>query len=123
MPRSPSSVLSQRGSNESGGAPVGIKIYCVLGAVALAGLAIAVPMTVLSGPLGIPLGLGLAAFGIVYAVVLVGLWNVASWAWIAATALQALGVLANLVAVRVVGLLVGLLVLGYFLHVRDAYLS
>jgi hypothetical protein len=123
MPRSPSSVLSQRASNESAEAPLGIKVICALGVVGLLGIAIYVPMTILTRPAMTPWALFMVVVGVVYAVSIVGLWSVVSWGWLLAVALQGLGVVLNLLTMNVIGLLVGVLVLAYFFSVRDVYLG
>lgn len=123
MPRSSSSVLSQRGSGNAKSPPLGIKIYCVLGVVGLVVLAIRIPLMagLIPGVGGLVAALIATLLGIVHAVSLVGLWRVVSWGWLLAVVMQGLSVVFSLFSGSVPSLLFSALILVYFFLVREHY--
>jgi uncharacterized membrane protein (DUF2068 family) len=125
MPRSSSSVLSQRGSGNAKSPPLGIKIYCVLGVVGLIVLAIRIPLLagLIPGVGGLVAALLATLIGVVHAVSLVGLWRVVSWGWLLAVVIQGFSLVYSVIGGSVPSLLVSGLILAYLFLVREHYMD
>jgi hypothetical protein len=125
MPRSSSSVLSQRGSGNAKRPPLGVKIYCVLGVVGLVVLAIRIPLMagLIPGVGGLVAALIATLLGIVHAVSLVGLWRVVSWGWLLAVVMQGLSLVLSIPAGNGVGIVLSPLILLYLGLIREHYID
>ena len=90
--------------------PLGVKIICILGAIGgVLGLFGSLVLLGMSPVLGI----FSLVVSLVQLIVVVGLWNLRSWAWTLAMIAYGLGILLDLVALDVFGLGIGLVILGY----------
>jgi len=92
--------------------PLGIKIICVLGALG-GGLGLFGSLVLLgASPL---VGLFALVISIAQLIVVVGLWNLRSWAWSLALVVYGLGALGDVLEGDILGLLISLIVIGYLL--------
>lgn len=102
-------------------APLGVKLYCLLGAI---GTLFALPLSVrlvAEGGLFTAPSLVVLGFAVGQAIVLYGLWTLQPWAWTWAMVFLGLNLLASIVTVQVIGAIVGLLLLWYIGSKRSLY--
>lgn len=86
--------------------PLGIAIYCVLGCLGTVLTLFQAAYLVDQGGVLTPLGYIVGAFGILYFLVLVGLWTIRSWAWTAAIVILPLDILVHIVSLNIIPALV-----------------
>lgn len=105
-------------SSDEPSAPLGVKIICILGAIGgalgfLGSLAL----------LGMAPAVGTVALiiSIIQIVVVMGLWNLRSWAWTVSMIVYGLGLLLDLLAINILGLLIGIVVLSYLASKRRLF--
>lgn len=112
-----------RGSAASGssGTPLGVTIIAILGIIGSV-LTLALSPTLLQyGAIGVVLALVLGGLAVAEIYVMVGLLAMKRWAYTWALVLEGFGVFVDLLRVNVVGVLIGLLVVGYLMSKSDRF--
>ena len=104
-------------------APIGIKIICILGAiVSVFTFFISLRIFAAGGPF-VSLGLLFMFLTVAYVVVLYGLWTVQSWGWTWGMIIFIFGIIMNLFELDIIGILIGVVIVGYLYSKREFYRS
>lgn len=111
------------------GAPLGIKVICILGFLGV-GLGLLMGLGLMAyGGLGVLLGMFVMGLSVAQLGVIYGLWTVQPWGWTAGVALYALNVVLQLLNVvmgqasAILGVIISAGILAYIYSKRDVYKS
>ena len=105
-------------------APLGVKLICLVGAIAASlTVLLSVPIAVGGGPPAVELGIVVLFLGLVQFYVLYGLWTVQPWSWMWGMILFGFGALMDVFQANAIGLVVNVIFLAYLFTKRDVYRS